>query len=234
MANSYHIVPATRFFGDSNPHPWDGRHPDNYPVHGIDVSHWQGPIDWHAVRDAGVSFAFIKATEGGTHADSRFAINWRAAAEAGIPRSAYHYYHFCRTAEEQARWFIQNVPKDPSALPHVLDLEWTPTSRTCTLRPNTATIRREAERYLQILTEHYGQRPVIYTTVDFHRDTGIGDLPNTETWVRSVAGHPMHVYPGTDWTFWQYTSTGIVPGISGPVDINVFAGSPQEWRRWRN
>ena len=220
-------------FGDSRPHPWDGRAPSSYPVHGIDVSHWQGAIDWPAVRAAGVAFAFIKATEGGDHTDRLFADNWQGAAHAGLPRGAYHFYYFCRSAEEQARWFIQNVPRDPAALPAVLDLEWNHRSRNCPHRPDPATVRAEAARFLDILTAHYGQRPVIYTTVDFYRETGIGSLPGTEFWLRSVAGHPSIVYPGQRWSFWQYTGTGIVPGIRGPVDINVYAGSVGDWTRWR-
>ncbi|TVP96768.1 MAG: glycoside hydrolase [Roseinatronobacter sp.] len=226
---------AVRFpaFGDSNPHTWDGRAPTAYAVHGIDVSRWQGAIDWPAVRAGGVGFAYIKATEGGDHADPLFSDNWQGAARAGLPRGAYHFYYFCRPAEEQARWFIRNVPRDPAALPPVLDLEWNHRSPTCTHRPDPATVRAEAGRFLDILTAHYGQRPVVYTTVDFYRDTGIGALRGTEFWLRSVAGHPSTVYPGQRWTFWQYTGTGRVPGIRGPVDINVFAGSVGDWTRWR-
>lgn len=220
-------------FGDNNPHPWDGRAPSAYAVHGIDVSRWQGAIDWPAVRAAGIAFAYIKATEGGDHADPAFNDNWQGAARAGVPRGAYHFYYFCRPAAEQARWFIQNVPRDPAALPPVLDLEWNHRSPTCRHRPDPATVRAEAVRFLDILTAHYGQRPVVYTTVDFYRETGIGALPGTEFWLRSVAGHPSTVYPGQRWTFWQYTGTGLVPGISGPVDINVFAGSLADWTRWR-
>ena len=68
---------------------------------------------------SGVAFAFIKATEGGDHADDRFADNWAAARAAGMPRGAYHYYYFCRPALEQAAWFMSHVPKDPAALPPV-------------------------------------------------------------------------------------------------------------------
>ncbi len=227
------VAVAFPAFGDSRPHPWDGRAPSAYAVHGIDVSHWQGAIDWRQVRASGVSFAFIKATEGGDHADRLFSDNWQGAARAGLPRGAYHFYYFCRSAEEQARWFIRNVPRDPAALPAVLDLEWNHLSRTCTHRPDPATVRAEAARFLDILTAHYGQRPVVYTTVDFYRETGIGALPGTEFWLRSVAGHPATVYPGQRWSLWQYTGTGIVPGIRGPVDINVFAGSRADWTRWR-
>lgn len=228
------VAVAFPAFGDRKPHPWDGFAPQTYPVHGIDVSRWQASIDWPTARAAGISFAFIKATEGGDVADPRFAEHWADAGRAGMPRGAYHYYYFCRTPEEQARWFIQHVPRDAAALPHMLDLEWTPKSRTCTRRPDGATIRADADRFLNILAAHYGKRPVIYTTVDFYRDTGIGQLGGTEFWLRSVAAHPDRTYPGQPWTFWQYTGTGEVPGIVGPVDINVFSGSVAEWARWRN
>lgn len=234
VANARPVAVSFPSFGDRKPHPWDGRAPSAYAVHGIDVSRWQGAIDWPAVRAGGISFAYIKATEGGDRVDPAFPANWQDAAHAGLPRGAYHFYYFCRPAVEQAQWFIQHVPRDPAALPPVLDLEWNHRSPTCTKRPDPVTVRAEATRFLDILTAHYGQRPVIYTTPDFYRETGIGTLPGTEFWLRSVAGHPSKVYPGQRWSFWQYTGTGIVPGVRGPVDINVFAGSVPTWTRWRN
>ena len=101
------------------------------PIQGIDVSYWQGDIDWDAVRDAGVRFAFIKATEGGDHLDPKFLENWYAAKRAGIARGAYHFIYWCRPANEQALWFMLNVPPDSDALPPVLDLEWNSASKTC-------------------------------------------------------------------------------------------------------
>ena len=219
-------------FGDARPHDWDGRSPTAYPVHGIDVSRWQTGIDWRQAQASGVSFAFIKATEGGDVADPLFRGHWEAARRAGVPRGAYHYYYFCRTPEEQARWFIANVPRETGALPPVLDMEWTHKSRSCRHRPDGPTVRAAARRFLSLLEAHYGQRPIIYTTVDFYRDTGIGQVGGTEFWLRSTAGHPSTVYPGQRWTFWQYTGTGLIPGIAGQVDINTFAGSPSNWARW--
>lgn len=232
VANSSQDLVTYPKFGDSDPHRWDGREPWSYPVHGIDVSRWQGDIDWPTARAAGVSFAFIKATEGGDVLDPMFTTHWQAARRANVPRSAYHYYYFCRPAAEQARWFIRHVPRDPTALPHVLDMEWNPRSRTCTLRPDGTTVRAEARIFLDMLEAHYGRRPILYTTIDFFRETGIDRLPGTEFWLRSVAGHPKTVYPGARWTFWQYTGTGLVPGIRGNVDLNLFRTSPGDWRRW--
>lgn len=221
-------------FGDAKPHSWTGRGPSSYPIHGIDVARYQGDIDWASVYRAGVSFAFIKATEGGDFIDPMFKDHWRESKRAGVRRGAYHYFYFCRPAEEQARWFIRNVPRDSSALPHVLDMEWNHMSPTCRLRPDGETVRREADRFLDILETHYGRRPLVYTTVDFFADTGIGRLRGTEFWLRSVAGHPRQVYPGAFWTFWQYSGTGLVPGVKGPVDLNVFHDGPETWLRWSN
>lgn len=219
-------------FSDANPHLWDGRNPTSYPVHGIDISRWQAQVDWPTARANGVNFAYIKATEGGDILDPAFRANWDAAARAGVPRGAYHFYYWCRPAEEQARWFIRNVPRTPGALPPVLDLEWTPFSPTCTQRPVPAQVRAEAERFLSVLERHYRQRPLIYTTPDFFEQNQMWRLSGHDFWLRSVAGHPQDIYQGHHWTFWQYTGTGLVPGIVGKTDINVFAGTLRAWTDW--
>ncbi|WP_128254577.1 GH25 family lysozyme [Falsirhodobacter deserti] len=220
-------------FGDAVPHDWRGRNvPAAYQVHGIDVARYQDHIDWHTARASGVRFAFIKATEGGDYVDPLLAHHRAGARAAGIPSSAYHYYYFCRTPQEQAAWFIANVPRRAGDLPPVLDMEWTPTSRTCTRRPPAAEVRQDAAIFLSILTSYYGQRPIIYSTVDFFRENEMWRVQGAEFWLRSVAGHPSEVHPGHDWTFWQYTGTGLIPGIRGRVDINAFRGNEQAWARW--
>jgi lysozyme len=226
------VVVMSSNFADAKPTDWPGRSPDRYPVHGIDLSRFQTQVDWPTARANGVNFAFIKATEGGDMVDPMFESHWRGAGAAGVKRGAYHFFYHCRPAAEQARWFIRHVPRTPGALPPVLDMEWTPFSPTCTLRRDGATIREEARIFLDIVERHYGQRPMIYTTVDFFRDTELWRLKGVEFWLRSVADHPHGVYDGTAWTFWQYTSTGLIPGIAGKVDINVFAGSHQAWAGW--
>jgi lysozyme len=218
-------------FGDADPHPWDGRAPQTYPVHGIDAARFQGEIDWPAARAAGVNFAFLKATEGGDRVDEKFADHWRGAGRAGVARGAYHFHYHCRPAAEQARWFIRNVPRVAGALPPVLDMEWTPFSPTCTIRPDGAVVRREAEVFLDLVEAHYGQRPLIYTSIDFWEDNQMWRIPRAEFWLRSVAAHPDRLYRHP-WTFWQYSSTGLIAGVTGEVDLNVFAGSAQDWRNW--
>jgi lysozyme len=220
-------------FGDTDPHPWPrAASPTDHDVHGVDVSRFQGSIDWNRAAGAGVEFAFLKATEGGDRVDPSFKDNWRATRRAGIPRGAYHFYYFCRPAEDQAKWFIRNVPAEAGALPPVLDLEWNHLSPTCKLRPDPETVRREAETFLRILTRHYGQRPIIYTTPDFWERNEMWRIKGYELWLRSVAAHPKDRYEGQRWTFWQYTGTGLAPGFSGEVDLNAFYGSRAQWGDW--
>ena len=114
-----------------------------------------------------MSFAFIKATEGGDHADPGFLDHWRAAGAAGVPRGGYHFFHFCTPAEVQARWFIANVPRERGALPPVLDVEWNGESRKCPDRPDAVTVRSELSTFPDIIGRHYGQQPILYTTIDF-------------------------------------------------------------------
>ena len=219
-------------FHDEDPHDFGLHNPHRHPVHGIDVSKWNGDINWKTVKASGVSFAFIKATEGKDVVDDKFAANWRGAYNAGLASSPYHFYYFCSTADAQADWFIANVPKAAVFLPPVLDVEWNPDSKTCTTRPSKEEIIPELQHFMDRLEAHYGKRPIIYTSVDFHRDILVGEFDKYHFWVRSVANHPRNVYDDRRWAFWQYTSTGVIPGIDGKTDINVFAGSAKNWRNW--
>jgi len=206
--------------------------PEDFPVHGIDVSYFQGTVDWDAVRAGGVQFAWIKATEGGDREDPSFVRNWAEAERAGVLRGAYHFYYFCRSAADQIAWFKTHVPVERGALPPVLDMEWNSTSPTCRKRPPKAEVHAAMREFLTEAERHYGKRPVIYTTVDFHRDVMDGAFTDYPVWVRSTAGHPSLRYGGRRWHFWQYTATGRVPGVSGNVDRNAFFGTAADWRKF--
>jgi lysozyme len=219
-------------FRDADPVEFTARTPDRYPVHGIDAARFQKSIDWITARRNGVSFAFIKATEGGDILDAEFENHWKGAGRAGVERGAYHFYYFCTPPEVQARWFIRNVPRG-NMLPPVLDMEWNPFSPTCaTVRPPAAEVRAQMRTWLRIVSDHYGQKPIIYSTPEFYRENDLGQLTGWEFWLRSTAREVSEVYPGQRWTFWQYTSTGLVPGIVGKVDLNVYAGNQAEWQQW--
>ena len=88
-------------------------------------------------------------------------------------------------------------------------------------------VRSDLARFASIIKAHYGKTPIIYTTVDFHRKNLEGHFKGYSFWLRSVADNPDKVYDGRDWTFWQYTGTGIVPGVPGQADISVFSGNSE-------
>ena len=225
------IAPPDRYAtkGDVKPHPGVAR-AKNLEIHGIDVSKWQGQIDWASVRNAGTQFAFIKATEGGDHVDERFLQNWHGAKQAGVPRGAYHFMYWCRPAHEQAAWFKANVPADPDALPPVLDLEWNGHSRTCPKKQPREEAMANVRLMLAEMEAHTGKRPIIYTDITFHNEVLVGELPHHPHWLRSVAAEPEQRFIDRRWMLWQYTATGRVPGIRGDVDRNAFYGSESQWR----
>jgi lysozyme len=202
-------------------------------IQGIDVSRWQNEIDWERVARAGTRFAFIKSTEGGDHLDPRFRENWREAKAAGVPRGAYHFVFWCRPARDQVRWFIRNVPKEADALPPVLDVEWNNHSRCPRTSPERA--RAKMREMLAAFEAHYGKKPIIYTDINFHEDVleGTTEFDNYPFWIRSTAARPEARYSNRPWEFWQFTTTGRVPGITGDVDRNAFFGSEQQFRDWK-
>jgi lysozyme len=220
-------------FRDAHPINFGKRAPKHYQVHGVDVSRWQGDIDWMKLRTQGANFAFIKATDGGDHLDPMFQKNWRRAKEAGIRRGAYHFFYWCRVASSQAEWFIRNVPKDPDALPPVIDAEYNGDS-ACKKRLSREKYVEKIRVFAEMLERHYGKRPIIYTAPDFYEDNLSGELKQYPFWLRSVAAHPSKRYPNRRWLFWQYSGSGLSHGVEGRIDLNVFSGSVNDWHNWLN
>ena len=217
--------------GDYDPHKGVAR-AHRMPIQGIDASKYQGNIDWNAVREAGIRFAYIKTTEGGDHVDEKFYDNWEGAAAAGVPRGAYHFMYWCRTAAEQAVWFSHAVPRDSTALPPVLDLEWNMDSKTCPRKVSREVALEKIRLMLSVMEQHTGKKPVIYTDITFHKEVLEGELRDYDFWLRSVAAEPDERYSNRDFLMWQYTATGKVPGIKGHVDRNAFNASESFFRRW--
>lgn len=186
---------------------------ENY-TQGVDVSAHQGRIEWDALARTDVRFAYIKASEGGTFVDPRFAANWRDAGRAGIRRGAYHRFTLCRSAAAQAANFIRTVPRAGDALPAAVDVE---NFQDCSSREAVAQI----EAFLDAVEAHYGARPILYVTRQFH-DTHERDFPRERFWIRSLYAPPE--FRRADWVIWQHHNHAQRPGIDAPVDLDAFRG----------
>ncbi|MVN78341.1 hypothetical protein GO988_18580 [Hymenobacter sp. HMF4947] len=188
-----------------------------YSVHGIDVSAYQGRIDWAEVARHRVRFAFIKASEGITLRDPRFARNWRGARAAGILSGAYHYFQPNRDGGEQAALFISTVPLRSGDLPPVLDVE-------APKFHDVAELRREVRQWLEQVEAHYQVRPILYSNYAFYRHYLAGHFDDYPLWLAHYeVDRPA--LPAERWIIWQHSDEAYVPGIRGTVDFNVFQGN---------
>ena len=140
--------------------------PEAYSIHGIDVSKYQSLIAWEEVQSMKVKkinlgFAFIKATEGIGNADPQFKRNWKKSKDVGMFRGAYHFFIGSKDGRMQAENFIDKVELEPGDLPPVLDVEQLN-------GVNSDQVKREVKKWLEIVENHYGAKPIIYTNVDFY------------------------------------------------------------------
>lgn len=194
---------------------------DNLPARGVDVSHYQGHVDWAAVEEAGVGFAFVKATEGVTYADPTFRRHWEALGETAILRGAYHRFRAGRDAEAQAEHFLAVVPFREGDLPPVLDVE-------ATDGVSDARLIRGVRAWLRIVEARTGVRPVVYTKPGFRRAHLGAALDDYPLWIAEYGvDSPSHAR----WTFWQHSEQGRVPGIQKIVDLDRFNGTRADLRR---
>jgi len=187
---------------------------------GIDVSNYQGKIDWHAVKKSGVVFAFAKATEGVNFVDKTFAANFKAMKAAGIIRGAYHFGHPNRDAVAQARHFHKVVKPQKGDLHLMLDLEANDGKKPAEVLAWTKAFLSEIKRLS-------GRSSILYTSPSFWQEK-VGDPKQNFDAALFIAHYgvkePRVPRAWTTWTFWQYTPKGKTPGIKGNCDLDFFNG----------
>lgn len=196
--------------------------PKGHSVHGIDVSSYQGKIDWKLVKamrddDVGVTFAFIKATEGLFNVDPYFQRNWREAPKSGIICGAYHYLLPKKSGEWQAKFFLQTVKFESGDLPPVCDIEelnGIPASK----------MRVELKAFLSYVEKKTGVKPIIYTGLSFYKDYLQGHFDEYPLWIAHYYQSKLRVGSSTKWQFWQHSDKAKISGIGHVVDFNAFHG----------
>ena len=198
--------------------------PVGYSMHGIDVSHYQGEINWKMLKQTRqgkfpVEFIFMKATEGGDFSDDRFVANFDSAKVHGFIRGAYHFYNPKTDADKQADFFIRSVKLEPGDLPPVLDIEMK--------SKDVKKLQQDLKIWLRKVENHYGVKPIIYASYKFKTKYLNDSIFNTYPyWIAHYYVDSVR-YQG-EWKFWQHTDVGTLPGIDEKVDLNVFNGSFSE------
>ncbi len=201
----------------------EANYPAGYEIRGIDISHYQGEIDWDQLQNAliersPIRFIVMKATEGSTKIDPAFEENFSQALEYGYIRGAYHFWSNKSSARQQAYFFLNNVPLEEGDLPPVLDIEHKPKDMPI------EDFQREVLTWLHIVEDRYHVKPIIYTYYKFKMNylssPVFDDYPY---WIAHYYVDKVE-YTG-EWKFWQHTDAGKLPGIKGYVDFDIYNGS---------
>lgn len=201
----------------------DAKNPKGYEIRGIDISHYQGKINWEKLSNAQIEhspirFVVIKATEGSTQIDDCFQDNFKNARDYGFIRGAYHFWSNKSSARDQARFFLKKVHLKDGDLPPVLDVENKPEDMS------VEDFQREILTWMHIVEDKYHVKPILYTYYKFknqYLNTSVFD--DYPYWIAHYYVDEIE-YEG-DWKFWQHTDAGRLPGIKGTVDFNLYNGS---------
>ena len=207
----------------------DAEYPEGYEIHGIDISHYQGKIDWEQLKNAmikgcPVRFVIIKSTEGSSRLDENFRENFNQARDLGFIRGVYHFWSNKSTAREQAYYFLDQVHLTDGDLPPVLDIEHKPADKS------VEDFQRDVLTWLHIVEDKYHVKPIIYTYYKFKEQ--YLSAPVFEDYPYWIAHYYVDKvqYKGK-WKFWQHTDVGKLPGIKGYVDFNIYNGSYYELKQ---
>jgi lysozyme len=191
---------------------------------GIDVSEFQGKIDWDSVETIedkfSISFVVIRATAGNDKADGQFESNWLGTKKKKMIRGAYHYYRPNENSLEQAELFIKTVHLHKGDLPPILDIEKLPKEQSL------ANLKLGLRRWLKAVEAHYKVKPIIYTGEKYYDDFLKEEFSDYLFW---IANYNFYREKMDDhWLFWQFTEKASITGIKGNVDVDIFNGDSEQ------
>lgn len=189
---------------------------------GVDVSSYQADIDMEKLKEQNIAFIYIRATEGSSTQDDRFAENWKNAEEASLLSGAYHFFSYDSEGKTQAENFIKTVGKDiKDRLIPVVDVEYYGDKEKNP--PVKEDVRRELKTYLSVIENEYGVKPMIYTRADIYQYYLKGEFDEYKKWISSLYT-PLSLNYKDNWYIWQYYNRGVLEGYSGGekyIDLNV-------------
>ncbi len=189
---------------------------------GVDVSAHQAEIDMNALKEQNIKFIYIKATEGSTWQDNRFAENWENAKKAELLSGAYHFFSYDSEGKTQAENFMKTVGPDlKGRLLPVVDVEYYGDKEQNP--PEKADVIKELSIYLEMIEEEYGVKPIIYTGSDIYEKYLKGEFDEYKKWMSSLYT-PLSWNYKDDWYIWQYLNRGELRGYTGGekyIDLNI-------------
>ncbi len=184
--------------------------------YGIDVSHHNGVIDWKKVSKTPLLFVYVKATEGATHVDKRYAANIAGARKAGYKVGSYHFFRMTSGAHAQFANFAKTVDRRKQDLIPMVDVE------TADKHP-VSELRDSLNVFIGLIRKHYGVRPMIYATNRSYNELCGGLYPSYPLYIGRYGSNPPQLKGKSRYTIWQYTESAHIDGIPKPVDQAHFA-----------
>lgn len=179
---------------------------------GIDVSHYQGRIDWDQVAGSSrISYAYLKATEGANFIDDTYERNLREARRVGLSVGSYHFYRPNVSPEEQLRNMTYYVKAEEQDLVPLIDIE----SRG---RVSEQQFVEDLRKFVRLVEKHYGKKPLLYSYQNFYNKHLSGEFPGYHWMIAKYQSERPILNDDKEYLMWQYTSTGSIPGIKGNVD----------------
>ncbi|HEX7603874.1 MAG TPA: GH25 family lysozyme [Polyangiaceae bacterium] len=198
-------------------------------VPGLDVSYYQGTIDWNAVKKAGKVFAIARVSDGTGFTDPTFVKNWQGMKSAGIIRGVYQFFRPNQDPIAQADLMLAQLKAAGGLaaddLQPVMDMEV-----SGGLGP--AAIQANMQKWLTYVEGKTGRKPIIYTAAFMSSNVGTG-FTKYPLWVANY-GPVCPTMPSgwTQWVMWQSSSTGSVAGISGSIDVDEFNGTLSDLKKF--
>lgn len=189
-------------------------------VRGVDVSSYQEDVDFGRLKEQGIEFAYIKATEGASHVDSSFKEKWSAASDAGVIAGAYHYFSYSDSGVKQAENFIETMGALEGRLIPAVDMELT--MEEVYHPPEKEAVVKGLKSFLAVVEEKYGVKPLIYCKKDYYDKYLADDFGDYLLWARNV-WYPIWTEFGENWAVWQYNDKGVMDGYKGEkyIDLNA-------------
>jgi lysozyme len=196
-------------------------------IFGIDVSQYQGTIDWEnleAIEEQfEIKFVVVRATAGSKKVDRNFKKNWRNLSSTVYIQGAYHYYRPDENSTDQANNFIKNVKLRKGHLPPILDIEKMPKGQSMDK------LKEGLQNWLTIVQKKFGVKPIIYTGEKYYEDFLRDDFPNYKFWIANY--NPWKDKIEDNYLMWQFTEKAQLHGINELVDVNVFNGNVADLKK---